>query len=205
VKRTAMRVVSSSLDVCADVGMDRLNLVCLPLSRPGAVAEWDIENRSEAITETLTAIKQLAASHGHEQVRVVVEPTGVYHAHFLNIARRLDFELAFVNPEHVEKMRHVIFGMEASRMSEIHTPSPRSPLRVVPSSSGHSPTPTSFSATGAGCTASPRPRSSRRRAASIAYSSSSSPTSTSPPTSSTGRRAARSCAAFTSTRTGSPR
>lgn len=109
-KRTAMRVVSSSLDVCADVGMDRLNLVCLPLSRPGAVAEWDIENRSEAITKTLTAIKQLAASHGHEQVRVVVEPTGVYHAHFLNIARRLDFELAFVNPEHVEKMRHVIFG-----------------------------------------------------------------------------------------------
>ena len=109
-KRTAMRVVSSALDICADVGMDRLNLVCLALSRPGAVAEWDIENRSVPITETLTAIRDLAASRGHSQLRIVVEPTGVYHAHLLHIARSLGFELAFVNPEHVEKMRHVIFG-----------------------------------------------------------------------------------------------
>lgn len=109
-KRTAMRVVSSALDVCVDVGMDRLNLVCLSLSRPGAVAEWEIANRSEAITETLTSIRKLAASNGHEQLRLVVEPTGVYHSHLLHIARRLGFDRAFVNPEHVEKMRHVVFG-----------------------------------------------------------------------------------------------
>ena len=38
------------VNVCCDVGSEKLNLICRELSRPGAVAEWEIENRTPAIT-----------------------------------------------------------------------------------------------------------------------------------------------------------
>ena len=39
--------------VACDVSAYKLNLICRELSAPGAVAEWEILNRTEPITSTL--------------------------------------------------------------------------------------------------------------------------------------------------------
>ena len=93
-----------------DVSAYKLNLVCRDLSAPGSVAEWEIENRSEAITTTLGAIRERALAQGITELRVVVEPTGIYHKLLLRIARSLGFATGLVDAGHVQKMRSVIFG-----------------------------------------------------------------------------------------------
>lgn len=89
---------------------DKLNLFCRELSSPGAVGEWEIANRTEAITVTLNAIREQAAARGIAALRVIVEPTGIYHKLLLRIAVSLGFQTALVDASHVKKMRSVIFG-----------------------------------------------------------------------------------------------
>lgn len=97
-------------NICCDVGMDTLNLICPALSIPGSVAEWETANRTDRILEVLTAIRQRAAAAGVDRLRIVVEPTGVYHELLLRLARQLGFETYFVDASHVSKMREIVFG-----------------------------------------------------------------------------------------------
>lgn len=97
-------------NICVDVGSDKLNLICRELARPGAVAEWEIENRTVPITRMLTEIREAALSRGIKDLRVVVEPTGIYHRLLLRIAAKLGLETALVDAGHVTKMRAVVFG-----------------------------------------------------------------------------------------------
>ena len=106
---TALSPVAPTILSC-DVGSVRLNLTCSALSRPGAVAEWDIANRSIAITETLSTIRTAALAQGIERLLLVAEPTGSYHVLLFKIAKSLGFETAFVDGGHVAKMRSVLFG-----------------------------------------------------------------------------------------------
>src|SRR5215210_722866 len=101
---------SRTVTLAVDVGSVKLNLFCRELSAPGAVAEWEIDNQTAAITEQLRAVRELAQSRGIDGVRVVVEPTGVYHRLLFRIARTLGFEVATVDAGHVAKMRAVLFG-----------------------------------------------------------------------------------------------
>jgi len=104
-------LVSSSLaDVACDVGLDGLNLICSAVARPGFAATWEIENRTDPIRATLTEIQRLAEAAGYDGLRVLVEPTGIYHKLLLRIARQLGCQTAMVNAAHVSKMREVIFG-----------------------------------------------------------------------------------------------
>lgn len=96
--------------IACDVSSDKLNLFCRELSSPGSIAEWEIANRTEAITSTLKAIREQAAARGIAALRVIVEPTGVYHKLLLRIAVSLGFQTALVDASHVKKMRSVIFG-----------------------------------------------------------------------------------------------
>lgn len=96
--------------VACDVSAYKLNLFCRDLSEPGAVAEWEIDNTTAAITASLLAIRELAAARGIGQVRVVVEPTGIYHKLVLRIARSLGLLTGLVDAGHVKKMRSVLFG-----------------------------------------------------------------------------------------------
>jgi len=98
--------------VACDVSAYKLNLVCRDLSIPGAAAEWETANRTEAITSTLIAIRDRALASGVTSLRLVVEPTGIYHRLVLRIGRSLGFETALVDAGHVQKMRSVIFGDE---------------------------------------------------------------------------------------------
>lgn len=100
----------SAVNVCCDVGSEKLNLVCRELSAPGVVAEWEIENCTEAITRMLVQIRELATARGIEQLRIVVEPTGIYHRLLLRLAAGLGFLTALVDAGHVSKMRSIVFG-----------------------------------------------------------------------------------------------
>ena len=96
--------------VSCDVGSQQINLTCRALSRPGAVAEWAIKNRTEAIRETLLAILSIAAAQGMVRLLLVAEPTGRYHFLLFRIAKSLGFETALVDGGRVAKMRFVLFG-----------------------------------------------------------------------------------------------
>lgn len=98
------------MNVACDVGSTRLNLVCSSLSRPGAPAEWDIPNRTRSILETLAHIHGLAMERGVRQLRIIVEPTGVYHRLLLELAAQMGFETCLVDASHVVKMRAILFG-----------------------------------------------------------------------------------------------
>ena len=107
---TAVSSASSPAIVACDVGCDMINLFCRELSSPGASAEWEIANRTEAITTTLISIRERAVARGIAALRVVVEPTGIYHKLLLQIAASLGLQTALVDAGHVTKMRSVIFG-----------------------------------------------------------------------------------------------
>ena len=62
------------------------------------------------ITHLLSEIREVALSRGIKNLRVVVEPTGIYHRLLLRIAATLGFETALVDAGHVTKMRAVVFG-----------------------------------------------------------------------------------------------
>jgi len=100
----------SPTTIACDVSAYKLNLICRDLSAPGAVAKWEIANRTEPIIDTLTAIREAAALRGITALRVIVEPTGIYHKLLLRIAATLGFETALVDAGHVSKMRSVLFG-----------------------------------------------------------------------------------------------
>lgn len=101
---------SSPVTIACDVSSLKLNLFCRALSVPGTVAEWEIANRTQAITTTLVSIREKAAANGITALRVIVEPTGIYHKHLLRIAASLGFQTSLVDASHVKKMRSVLFG-----------------------------------------------------------------------------------------------
>jgi len=107
---TATSVASSVATVAVDVSAYKLNLMCRELSSAGRPAEWEIGNRTEAITSTLLAIWARAERQGMSGLRVIVEPTGIYHKLLLRIAAALGFETGMVDAGHVKKMRSVLFG-----------------------------------------------------------------------------------------------
>lgn len=86
--------------IACDVSSDKLNLFCRALSSPGSIAEWEIPNRTEAITSTLNATHEQATARGIAALRVIVEPTGVYHRLLLRIAVSLGFQTALVDASH---------------------------------------------------------------------------------------------------------
>lgn len=111
-KTTALRTASAST-LCilsCDVGMEKINAAAPSLARPGFRAEWEIPNRSVEIRALLEGLLAAVREAGLDGLRVVVEPTGIYHRHFLRIARSLGCTTNLVNAEHVSKMRTVVFG-----------------------------------------------------------------------------------------------
>jgi transposase len=88
--------------VACDVSKDRIN-VMMRLGRRVIEEEW--ANRSQAICASLDVLQRKAALAGFGSLRVVAEPTGVYHRVLLRTAQRLGLEVAQVSGEAVAKMR----------------------------------------------------------------------------------------------------
>ena len=101
---------SECVNICCDVGMDQIHLLCPsfkggPLSRTLVIA-----NRTEPIRNALEEIRENARTADASRLRIVVEPTGIYHQLLMRMARELGYRTALVNAEHVVKMRTVVFG-----------------------------------------------------------------------------------------------
>jgi transposase len=111
-KRTspAITVASDDLNICCDVGMDEIHIVCPPLGNGRFGEELTIANRTEAIRRALEDIRDRAGVTRVGRLRVVAEPTGIYHQLLLRMARSIGLRTALVNAEHVVKMRTVVFG-----------------------------------------------------------------------------------------------
>lgn len=109
-KSNVLRSAVSVSNLACDVGMDRITAFCPDLSRPGAVASWDVANRTDEIIQLLHDVVDEAKERGISAVRVVAEPTGVYHKLLFRIARQLGIETGLVDGSHVAKMREVTFG-----------------------------------------------------------------------------------------------
>ena len=82
-KRTALSSTAatnlSTFNVCCDVGMDEIHVF-----RPGIGGSpfphvMSIKNRTESIRSTLRELRASATAAGITNVRIVVEPTGIYH------------------------------------------------------------------------------------------------------------------------------
>jgi transposase len=111
-KRTAaaISVASDDLNICCDVGMDEIHIVCPALDDAAFGEASTIPNRSDAIRRELERIRDRAGNTRAGRLRVVAEPTGIYHQLLLRIARSIGLRTALVNAEHVVKMRTVVFG-----------------------------------------------------------------------------------------------
>ena len=111
-KTTSLRRIHDA-NLCilsADVSMDTINLVAPTLGGVGVRTEWEIRNRTHDIRSLLDQLIARARAAGFRQLRVVAESTGIYHELLFHIARSLGCETNLVNPEHVVKMRSVVFG-----------------------------------------------------------------------------------------------
>lgn len=99
--------VSRILDACFDVGGDELFLSTVIR---GERIQRSVPNRTEEIELLLTWLSESAKLEGYANVRVVVEPTGVYHELLFRIARMRGLETCLVSAEAASKIRVVIFG-----------------------------------------------------------------------------------------------
>lgn len=95
------------LDACFDVGADEVHLAAT-IRRERI--QRSCANRSEDLDLLFTWLGKRAKLAGYSNVRVVAEPTGIYHELLFRIALQHGFETNFVSAEAANKMRLVIFG-----------------------------------------------------------------------------------------------
>ena len=105
--RSRFHVTPRVLDACFDVGGSELHLFSVI---DGQKHQRCIQNRTEEIEQLLTWLGARAKLEGYSNVRVVVEPTGVYHELLLRMARMRGMETCFVSAEAASKNRVVLFG-----------------------------------------------------------------------------------------------
>jgi hypothetical protein len=108
--KSATNATAKIADVCCDVSMDDLHLTVLAGENSPFPRVFKIPNRTTDIVATLGEIQTHATREGFEKVRVIVEPTGIYHNLLLDVASGMGILTALVNGEHVAKMRVVLFG-----------------------------------------------------------------------------------------------
>ena len=94
-----------------DVSKDRINLYS---DLGTSVIEEEFTNQTQTVEDALINYEHIAEKHGFGKVKIVCEPSGVYHRLLINAAERLGYDTAWVNPEAVSKMR-VIESNDASK------------------------------------------------------------------------------------------
>lgn len=97
---TSVRV----LNVAFDVGKEKLNWETNPND------DWfsgELLNQTDAIVEVYRKLSQLAKRYQYDEVRIICEPTGVYHRALLQLAEQTGFRTSLVSGEAVAKMRSI--------------------------------------------------------------------------------------------------
>jgi len=107
-------ISDNKLVVAFDVGKEKLHAYC----------EYDrhcfkdsFANSTLMIEQKLITFSGIAESSGYEGLRIIAEPTGVYHHKLFRTARRLGHQTALVNPESVHKFK-VVESNDAGKSDE---------------------------------------------------------------------------------------
>ena len=94
----------NKLVVAFDVGKDKLDAYC----EYGQHCFQDsFANHTLTIEQKLVTFSAIAESTGYDGLRIIAEPTGIYHLKLFRTARRLGHQTALVNPESVHKFKVV--------------------------------------------------------------------------------------------------
>jgi transposase len=97
-------ISDNKLVVAFDVGKDKLDAYC----EYGQHCFNDsFANNTLKIEQKLITFSGIAESIGYDGLRIIAEPTGVYHLKLFRTARRLGHQTALVNPESVHKFKVV--------------------------------------------------------------------------------------------------
>jgi transposase len=96
-----------TLNVAVDVGLDEVFVVT---NVGDGLIRRQVANRSDSLRMLCQWLKQSSHLRGFAAVRLVVEPTGIYHELLLAIGRQFGFETRLVQAEAVKKNRVVLFG-----------------------------------------------------------------------------------------------
>jgi len=95
------------LDLAVDVSMDDLHFA---IDMGGEIVEKTIANRSENIEVMLRWMLNKAKHAGYNQLRVVAEPTGIYHELLFRVAEAMKLQTTYVRGEAVKKMRKILYN-----------------------------------------------------------------------------------------------
>jgi len=92
------------MDISVDVHKDILNFFFVADSKEYVD---ECSNRTDVIQRRIIKYKEIAKSHGMNNIRIICEPTGQYHNKLLRTGRRYGCLTSFVNAESVKKFRIV--------------------------------------------------------------------------------------------------
>lgn len=97
-------IPDNKLVVAFDVGKDKLDAYC----EYGQHCFQDsFANNTLKIEQKLITFAGIAESTGYDGLRIIAEPTGIYHLKLFRTARRFGHQTALVNPESVHKFKVV--------------------------------------------------------------------------------------------------
>ena len=97
-------ISENKLVVAFDVGKDKLDAYC---EYGKHYFQDSFANNTLKIEQKLITFSGIAESTGHDGLRIIAEPTGIYHLKLFRTARRLGHQTALVNPESVHKFKVV--------------------------------------------------------------------------------------------------
>ena len=92
----------NNLNLAFDIGKDKLD-VYTELDQHSLQNSFN--NKTLTIEKELTNFQDMAKSKGYDGLRVIAEPTGVYHKKLFRTARKMGHKTAIVNPESVYKFK----------------------------------------------------------------------------------------------------
>ena len=92
----------NKLNLAFDVGKDKLDLYT---EIENHSIQDSFNNQTLVIEQKLAEFRQIARDAGYDGIRVIAEPTGVYHNNLFRTTRKMKENTAIVNPESVHKFK----------------------------------------------------------------------------------------------------
>ncbi|NPE30114.1 transposase [Methanococcoides sp. SA1] len=92
----------NKLNLTFDVGKDKLDLYTEVENHS---IQDSFNNQTLVIEQKLAEFRQIARNAGFDGIRVIAEPTGVYHNKLFRTTRKMEENTAIVNPESVHKFK----------------------------------------------------------------------------------------------------
>lgn len=92
----------NKLNLAFDVGKDKLDLYT---EIENHSIQDSFNNQTLVMEQKLAEFRQIARDAGYDGIRVIAEPTGVYHNNLFRTTRKMKENTAIVNPESVHKFK----------------------------------------------------------------------------------------------------